>query len=204
MRNIFLASMFALSLTASSALAESATFPERKAGLWQLTVTDSTGATPSQTSEQCIDKETDAKLMQSGMGIVNSMCSKNESRNESGKFITESTCNVMGSEVTSRSVTSGDFSSSYVTEVTSKNNPPLMGQAGSNMKITAKYLGACKAGQKPGEMILANGMKINPLEALDAANNAQTGKAMPDAETMKKMTEQAMKAAAEAQKNMGK
>jgi hypothetical protein len=30
-----------------------------------------------------------------------------------------------------------------------------------NMTITAKWLGPCEAGQKPGDLILPGGMKIN-------------------------------------------
>jgi hypothetical protein len=31
--------------------------------------------------------------------------------------------------------------------------------------MAAKWLGQCTAGQKPGDMIMANGMKINVLDA---------------------------------------
>jgi hypothetical protein len=32
------------------------------------------------------------------------------------------------------------------------------------MKLEAKWLGACAAGQKPGDMMMGNGMKMNVLE----------------------------------------
>jgi hypothetical protein len=33
--------------------------------------------------------------------------------------------------------------------------------AETNMTIEATYLGACKADQKPGDMMMGNGMKMN-------------------------------------------
>ena len=32
------------------------------------------------------------------------------------------------------------------------------------MKLDAKWLGPCEAGQKPGDMMMANGMTINVLD----------------------------------------
>ena len=34
----------------------------------------------------------------------------------------------------------------------------------TKMTIEAKHLGACQAGQKPGDMIMSNGMKMNVLD----------------------------------------
>ncbi len=33
--------------------------------------------------------------------------------------------------------------------------------ATTNMTIEAKWLGACKAGQRPGDIMMGNGMKMN-------------------------------------------
>ena len=34
----------------------------------------------------------------------------------------------------------------------------------THMTIEAKWLGPCKADQKPGDIVMANGMKMNVLE----------------------------------------
>jgi hypothetical protein len=34
----------------------------------------------------------------------------------------------------------------------------------SRMKIEAKWLGACAAGQKPGDVVMSNGMSMNVLD----------------------------------------
>jgi hypothetical protein len=40
-----------------------------------------------------------------------------------------------------------------------------MAQGGqTKMTIEAKYLGGCQAGQKPGDIVMSNGMKMNVLD----------------------------------------
>ena len=49
-------------------------------------------------------------------------------------------------------------------KVTSKREggPAIPGlEATTNMTIEAKWAGPCKADQKPGDMIMSNGMKMN-------------------------------------------
>ena len=63
-------------------------------------------------------------------------------------------------------VISGDFNSAYTVKVSSKREggPAVPGRPAdgtSNMTMEAKWLGACKADQKPGDMIMSNGMKMN-------------------------------------------
>jgi hypothetical protein len=50
---------------------------------------------------------------------------------------------------------------------TSAGGPPMPGAAPggeTKMTIVAKYLGACQAGQKPGDIMMSNGMKMNVLD----------------------------------------
>ena len=44
--------------------------------------------------------------------------------------------------------------------------------AETDMTIEAKWLGACKADQKPGDIIMANGMKMNILDMKAGAAGA--------------------------------
>ena len=41
--------------------------------------------------------------------------------------------------------------------------PGMPADGSSQMTITAKWLGPCAAGQKPGDVIMANGMTMNVL-----------------------------------------
>ncbi len=62
---------------------------------------------------------------------------------------------------------SGDFNSAYTIKITSKREGGLAipnMPAETQITIEAKWTGPCKAGQKPGDVIMANGMKMNVNE----------------------------------------
>ena len=84
----------------------------------------------------------------------------------------ESVCTVAGSQITSKAVFGGDFEKSYRGDVHASYNPPLGGMSNSDMTFTATYLGACKSGQSPGDIIMSNGMKMNILQMAKTAEAA--------------------------------
>ena len=64
---------------------------------------------------------------------------------------------------------SGDFDSAYTVEVTSTREggtavPGIAPGGETHMKIAANWLGACAAGQRPGDIIMSNGMTMNILD----------------------------------------
>ncbi len=78
----------------------------------------------------------------------------------------DSVCTFGPMTSTSHGVVSGDFNSAYSVKVTSKREGgraiPGMPEGGTtNMTIDAKWMGACAADQKPGDMIMAGGRKVN-------------------------------------------
>jgi hypothetical protein len=140
-------------------------YPARKPGLWEIQTGDGTAAKgASQTIQQCIDAASDKALRDMGQGMGKDACSKQELRNEGGKLVIDSVCKIGSTTATSHAVMSGDFSSAYRMESKSTYSPPLMGRAEGSAVIEAKWIGPCKAGQKPGDMIMSNGMKMNVLE----------------------------------------
>ena len=140
-------------------------YPARKPGLWEIQTGDGTAANgASQTIQQCIDAASDKALRDMGQGMGKDTCSKQELRNEGGKLVIDSVCKIGSTTATSHAVMSGDFSSAYRMESKSTYSPPLMGRAEGSAVIEAKWIGPCKAGQKPGDMIMSNGMKMNVLE----------------------------------------
>ena len=76
-----------------------------------------------------------------------------------------SVCQLGAGKTTSHSEVTGSFDSAYTVKVTSKMEgaamPGMPAGGTSNMTIDAKWLGGCKADQKPGDIIMANGMKMN-------------------------------------------
>ena len=68
---------------------------------------------------------------------------------------------------------SGDFDRAYTIAVHSRPaGREAQGSAPSGepqMTMEAKWVGPCKAGQKPGDMMMSNGMKMNVLEMTGGA-----------------------------------
>jgi len=141
-------------------------FPSRKPGLWEIQTGDGTGKGPGagHTVQQCIDAASDKALRDMGQGMGKDMCSKQELRSDGGKLVMDSVCKIGNTVATSHAVLSGDFGTSYRMESKSTYNPPLMGRAEGASVMEAKWIGPCKADQKPGDMVMSNGMKMNVLD----------------------------------------
>jgi hypothetical protein len=150
----------AFTLIATAAIAVE--LPPRKAGLWELKMSVEGRNMPAQSFQHCIDAATDRKM--SAMGDMGADCSKQDVQRAGNTITVDSVCNIGGATTTSRAVASGDFNSGYTVKVTSKREggPAVPGMpAETKMTIEAKWTGPCKADQRPGDMILGNGMKMN-------------------------------------------
>ena len=138
-----------------------AELPSRKPGLWEIKMNFENRDIPGQTMQQCIDAATD-QMMQSNMGSNEGACSKRDVQRSATGITMDSTCTVGGKTVTSHAVITGSFDSAYTMTVTS--DSAVTPGAKMNMTMAAKWLGPCTGDQRPGDMIMANGMKINVLE----------------------------------------
>ncbi|MGH6771802.1 MAG: DUF3617 domain-containing protein [Xanthobacteraceae bacterium] len=174
-------SLAAFSLAAISPAA-ALDLPARKPGLWELRTTHEGRNTPPQTMHQCIDAATDKMMSAMGGAMAASMCQSQNIRQVGGTFVIDATCKIGPMTTISRSVASGDFNSAYSVRVTSKvEGVPAQMQAmvGGNTVIEAKWVSACKQGQKPGDIIMADGktMNIKNLEKMmSGAGSRQRGK----------------------------
>lgn len=139
-------------------------FPARKPGLWEMKMTQE-GRPDAQASRQCVDEQTDAQMREMGASMSAQLgggsCASPEIRSEGGGYVVESECSLMGTRMKSRAVFKGDFASSYSGQAEASYDPPLMGMAKSKTNISARWLGPCEPGQKPGDIIMPNGMKLN-------------------------------------------
>ncbi len=163
MRQTALLAAFALVLPAFPLDAYADDLPQRKTGLWELTMTAGPGV-PPQTMKQCIDSGTDAKLMKMGTdmaGKLGAQCETTGIKKVGAQYINESTCQMGTTKITSKSVFAGDFNKEYSGETTATYDPPLMGMANAKTTLAAKYLGDCEAGQAPGDMVMPGGIKMN-------------------------------------------
>lgn len=141
--------------------AAAAELPSRKAGLWEVkTSFENRGV--AQTFQQCIDAATDQMLQSSAGPFSADACAKREVQKSGDTTTIDSTCTLGGKTATSRAVVTGSFDSAYTMTVTSQSEGTA---ASRTITMAAKWIGPCAADQKPGDMIMANGMKINILDA---------------------------------------
>jgi Protein of unknown function (DUF3617) len=142
--------------------ASAAELPSRKPGLWEMKMEFASRNTPTQTIKQCIDAATD-QMMQSSAGPAGqTACSKRDVQRSADTITVDSVCTVGGKATTSHAVITGSFDSAYTMTVTSDSSTAPGGK--STMTMAAKWLGPCTGDQKPGDMIMSNGMKINILD----------------------------------------
>ena len=196
--------LLGLTLTLTSSLALADSFPDREPGLWEISITNGNSQAP-QGMKECIDSATDAKMMQMGTDITKSMngtCSQQDLKRTPSGFESNSECKMMGSTIKSKATFSGDFKRTYFGEIVSTFTPPLMGQSTSTTKITAKHTGSCGADMKPGEIIMANGIKMNMNEAVGNVKAAASQLKNSNLDSAMTVGEDANEAMAEAMKHM--
>ncbi len=160
-------------LFAAPALAQD--LPSRKPGLWEMKMGFEGRGLPAQTVRQCVDQATDKRMQASFGGLTQEACSKKDIKNVGGTITMDSVCNLGMGTTTSHAVVTGSFDSAYTVKMssTSTGGPAIPGmKAGgeTNITIEARRVGDCEAGQKPGDMIMANGMKINVLNMPNVAD----------------------------------
>jgi hypothetical protein len=165
--------LHAVSIAALSVLAGTPAgaldLPARKVGLWEVKMAFEGRNLPSQVVQQCIDAATDKMMSAFGSSLQQNMCSKQDVQKVGNTLVIDSECQIAGMTTTSHGVVTGDFNSSYSVKVSSTRTggpaiPGMPADGKSNMTIEAKWLSACKPDQKPGDMIMADGRKINIVD----------------------------------------
>jgi hypothetical protein len=135
--------------------------PTRKAGLWDIKMVRTGSPLPDMTMQHCTDETTDKAMSGSFSPMSKDMCSRNDIQKTATGYVTDSVCTVSGMSVTSHSETTGDFNSAYTVKVTSHSQGGPSGPRDTTMTVEAKWLGACKADQKPGDILMPGGRKMN-------------------------------------------
>ena len=136
--------------------------PVRKAGLWEMKVLRTGSPAPQMTMQHCTDETTDAEMRNAFSPMGKQTCSKQDIRKTAAGFVTDSVCGIAGMSVTSHAEVTGDFNSAYTVKSTSHfEHGPTRVPRDSTTTIEAKWLGACKPGQKPGDILMPGGMKMN-------------------------------------------
>jgi len=139
-----------------------AELPTRKPGLWEMKTSFPSRSGVAPVMQVCIDASTDQMMQSSAGAFAQGACSKREVQRSGNTITIDSACTLGGKTATAHAVMTGSFDSAYTMTVTSQSESLPGGKMA--MTIEAKWLGPCTADQKPGDMIMANGVKMNILE----------------------------------------
>ena len=140
--------------------------PVRKAGLWEMKVLRTGSPMPEMTMQHCTDETTDKDMSTAASPMAKEMCSKQDIQKTATGYVSDSVCGIAGMSITSHSEITGDFNSAYTVKSTShsEHGPPGLPRD-STTTIEAKWLGACKPGQNPGDIVMPGGFKLNMKDA---------------------------------------
>ncbi len=162
---IAIAALFALCTLPAAAQ----DYPKLKAGLWDMERTSD--RTPNQTNRtsMCLDDSVQHDMFEMGVGAMKGMCSKHDFTFTGNRGTGDFICDIGGSRMHTKSVMVLTGNTAYRTEVDTTYDPPFMGQTQTKIVMTAHNVGACKPGQRPGDMTLPNGQTLNIRDAMSGA-----------------------------------
>lgn len=141
--------------------AQAVELPTRKAGLWEMKMVRSGGSGSDMAMQQCTDASTDQRMITS-FSPGKETCARQDVQKTATGYVSDSVCSVAGMTITSHAEITGDFNSAYTVKATSRTEggPANLNREGTTT-IEAKWLGACKADQKPGDIVMPGGIKMN-------------------------------------------
>jgi hypothetical protein len=137
-------------------------FPIMKAGQWETSTTTSRAPTgPLSKITMCTDEAIQRQMMDMSKGMQREMCSKSDIRREGGNYVGDSVCKMGESKMTTHSVMTIQGDTAYKVAITSTYDPPFMGMKDSQTSVEGKYVGPCRNGLQPGDVVMPDGRKMN-------------------------------------------
>jgi hypothetical protein len=154
----------ALVLAIFALQANAADAPKRKSGLWEIQM--QMPGMPSQGPMQtCVDQASDNMMQERAKEKVN--CPVMDVTPSPGKVTIHAVCKHEGVTTTSDAVITGNFDTQYHSDMVIRYDPPQHGMKEMKMSQDARWLGACKAGQKPGDVMMPGMPKMNTNDAMN-------------------------------------
>jgi hypothetical protein len=137
-----------------SSPAQALDMPKRKSGLWEISTSMEGMPKGMGPIQHCIDQNSD-NLMQQNAEKSKQQCSTMDIKQLGDRITIHSVCKMDTTTTTTMdAVFTGAFDSAYRADIQTRFNPPMHGMSESKMAITAKWIGACKPGQKPGDIVM--------------------------------------------------
>lgn len=152
-------------LVAATATPSSAfDFPHRKAGMWSIAMNMDGVKMQMPSTTMCLDANTDAQLMQHSMQWQVKACDPPAIQGMGPVRTVDIVCHMNGGTQKTHMVMTFTGDSAYHMDMGVQYTPAQYGRAGMHMTQDAKWMGACPAGMKAGDMTVG-GMTINVLNS---------------------------------------
>jgi hypothetical protein len=161
--------LFALALAMATQPALAQDFPKLKPGLWEMERSAERGAQHPNRMTMCLDDTVQKEMFDMGAGAMKGMCSKHEFKMSGNRGTGDFICDFGGSRMHSKSTMQMTGNTGYRTEIHTTYDPPFMGQRETTTVLSARHVGACKPGQRPGDMLLPNGQTHNVRDTMSGA-----------------------------------
>lgn len=139
--------------------------PTRKSGLWEVTLRgESPGPRQGQTVHQCTSTEAEAYMLMSIVPGQENCSEAKVTRPAKGLgYAIRTLCKVHDNRIETRMELTGDLQSAYAGRFSAKFSIPPARDPGTTV-FEGRWLGACKPGQRPGDMVLPNGVTVNVVD----------------------------------------
>jgi hypothetical protein len=110
----------------------------------------------------CFDAAMQKEMIEMGAGMRRDMCTRSDMKRVGSQYITDSECKIGNSVVKAHAVMTMKGDSAYRTEAQATYDPPLMNDLrASNSVVEARFIGPCKDGLVPGDIVTGTGQKLN-------------------------------------------
>ena len=149
---------FAAGATFDSSAAD---LPVLKSGLWEVTRVSTQQGAAKHLTTMCLDESVQAEMREFSMGVAKDMCTQNERRADGNRMTIKATCKLGPTTMKTESVMVFNGTTSYHTEGSASYDPPFMNLTEVKSTIDGKWVGPCKAGQVPGDVVTETGQTIN-------------------------------------------
>jgi hypothetical protein len=169
-----------LTLILAASFAQAQDVPKRKSGLWEVKRTTTRTEGEERIVQMCIDEASDNAFRHLAEGMRSESCKTEKVRRDGDRLLVDAVCDLGRAQVTAKTqaVITGRFDSAYKIESKSTYDPPMRGKAEGSAVLEARWLGACKPDQRPGDYILASGVKLR-------VTDTEEGKAVAKAAAQK-------------------
>lgn len=175
-------------------VASAAEVPPRQPGLWKHTQYEGNDRSDVQVVYQCVDEATEDRFL--AMAKHMGSCTEEPMTRKGAALLGSNVCQIMGSKVTTEYVVSGNMKTEFRVESVSTNEPPLFGEARTESLVLMEWQGACKPGQKPGDMLVEQDGELVTfsMDQLERAHDmSRMLENIPSPQGMEQMMEQLRK-----------